>query len=459
MYINIQKSLSGLVIACMTIIAQATVIDSFQTQQTTDTNAFAAASETITGNRLFAVDGPSATATLGAGQMQCQLSSTDDEDSICSTAYNAGSGFVDLTESGQNSGIRVVVSELMGDVELAIQLTDQSDISAGTLIDLSPGNNEITFSELFGITGTPDYARIKGILIGYAPLDSGQNTRFTIDLIETLTGDGSNGNGNGTPPINLNGRYSGSFFDPDRNGEGIQLVALPDNQTVTVSWYTYLNGNQVWLVGAGNMSQNPATIDLRITDGADYGAGFNPSDVNRRPWGTLTMSWVDCNTLDLQARTTLADYQDLDLRMTRIVRGDCMQIDQGNTTTQDAMTFESTGSYFDPARNGEGMQLTIEANGQSVAASWYTYFNGEQIWLAGTGSRSQDQVMIDATITNGADFGDAFEADDVVRTPWGLWQINFVDCNNIELVASPSLPDYESITIAMTKVAGQISCS
>jgi hypothetical protein len=63
-----------------------------------------------------------------------------------------------------------------------------------------------------------------------------------------------------------------------------------------LTWYTYLNGEQVWLIGTGVQSGNTIAFDdLVITSGAEFGPDFDPADVVREPWGSLVLEYSDCN--------------------------------------------------------------------------------------------------------------------------------------------------------------------
>ncbi|NIM70631.1 MAG: hypothetical protein GTN86_08405 [Xanthomonadales bacterium] len=78
-----------------------------------------------------------------------------------------------------------------------------------------------------------------------------------------------------------------------RDGEGW----LIDNGPLGffAALYTYdPMGNQAYLVGLGQPSGTMVTVDLVITDGATFGTGFNPNDVNRPAWGTAKFTFTSC---------------------------------------------------------------------------------------------------------------------------------------------------------------------
>ena len=93
---------------------------------------------------------------------------------------------------------------------------------------------------------------------------------------------------------------SGSWYDPQRNGEGFVVQIIPGGSAL-VTWFTYPpegeDSQQAWLIGQGTVSGNKITIDqMQRPVGAKFGAGFDPNDVVREDWGSLTLIFNDCNT-------------------------------------------------------------------------------------------------------------------------------------------------------------------
>ncbi|ADJ27124.1 spondin domain-containing protein [Nitrosococcus watsonii] len=135
---------------------------------------------------------------------------------------------------------------------------------------------------------------------------------FTAENVATLmagnfyinvhSGDFPGGEIRGQVAAPLKGSFSGSWFNPDRSGEGFLLEATnSDDPTLVATWFTYPpssdSGAQAWLVGSGPIRLNESTItNTVITEGAVFGDGFDPSAVNRTPWGTLKFTFTSCTT-------------------------------------------------------------------------------------------------------------------------------------------------------------------
>jgi hypothetical protein len=114
---------------------------------------------------------------------------------------------------------------------------------------------------------------------------------------------------------------------------------------------------------------------------------------------------------------------------------------------------EIPGNYYLPSRNGEGCQLTLERDGVTFILTCYFYNNGEQFWLIGVGLLANGQIIFpDMTITAGADYGEDFNPDDVVRISWGAVIMTWGDCNNAELELFPVLAGFEQLTLQLTHV-------
>ena len=134
--------------------------------------------------------------------------------------------------------------------------------------------------------------------------------------------------------------YSGTWFDPEANGEGFVIEVLPDDRAV-VYWFTYAaddSGEQAWLMGNGQIdlnisaiSSNPQPPTLLIDPillpvGATYGPDFDPADVERIDWGWLEIQFHDENTGHVFFGSMLEAYDSGDFpiqRLTRPMLADC----------------------------------------------------------------------------------------------------------------------------------------
>lgn len=110
---------------------------------------------------------------------------------------------------------------------------------------------------------------------------------------------------------------TGTWFDPDRSGQGLTVEAIAGN-LLSIGWFTYAPaGGQAWISGAGAWSGNRATIDAVLTGGARFMPNFNPAEVTRTPWGRITLTFDDCNNGRLEWNSTLAGWGSGSMRLVR----------------------------------------------------------------------------------------------------------------------------------------------
>lgn len=111
----------------------------------------------------------------------------------------------------------------------------------------------------------------------------------------------------------------------------------------------------------------------------------------------------------------------------------------GGSTGDQTLAGRLNGTYFDPARSGEGIMIDffdIGASSKGVFVSWYTYDDaGNPLWLVGNTEVAPNgtQVDIPLIVTTGGRFGPLFRAENVRRTPWGTLNIRFPTCGSAVL--------------------------
>jgi hypothetical protein len=91
------------------------------------------------------------------------------------------------------------------------------------------------------------------------------------------------------------GQFSGSWYDPEHDGEGYVLEVLADGRAV-VYWFSYdTEGNRRWFFGLGGIENGKLVFeDMQTTSGARFGDAFKPADVSADPWGSLELD-LECS--------------------------------------------------------------------------------------------------------------------------------------------------------------------
>jgi len=118
----------------------------------------------------------------------------------------------------------------------------------------------------------------------------------------------------------ISGKLSGSYYDPARNGEGVlvEVGRLGTRKTMFLTWYTYSGGAQRWVAGNIDFAGGATaiTIPLITTTGGQFGAAFNPSQVQVSNFGSATVTFPTCTTMRFQwsesgGQSGLYNYQRL----------------------------------------------------------------------------------------------------------------------------------------------------
>lgn len=94
---------------------------------------------------------------------------------------------------------------------------------------------------------------------------------------------------------------SGNFFNPERDGEGIVIQWLAQGDPLVI-WYTFgTDSNQLWMISDGAEVDGDTVTAQMIypAEATAFGPNFDPSEISLEPWGTLTVEYTDCDTIEL----------------------------------------------------------------------------------------------------------------------------------------------------------------
>ncbi|GAB4188950.1 MAG: hypothetical protein Tsb002_15600 [Wenzhouxiangellaceae bacterium] len=228
------------------------------------------------------------------------------------------------------------------------------------------------------------------------------------------------------------GLTGGWWFGPRRDGQGVGLEILPGNR-VQMVWATHDNqGQQMWLYGVGQAVRNRVEIDLVQPVGGQFGADFNPDDVEKLPWGKVEIAFRSCERADLFYNSPEFGSSGLVLfRQTSVDGLDC------GDATASQLAQRWTGSWFDPTHNGEGlmMHVTPTSQGPRLSSLWMTYHrDGRQAYLYGSAPVNGNGVInFDRIIRPvGLRFSTVTGQPPLV-IPWGQYQLASPECDRAEL--------------------------
>ncbi|MEM9183437.1 MAG: integrin alpha [Pseudomonadota bacterium] len=252
-------------------------------------------------------------------------------------------------------------------------------------------------------------------------------------------------NGQGGSLAGLVGADSRAWYDPQRAGEGImvEVGTLDGGPSLFVTWYTHVGGEQLWLA-AGPVSLEPdqteVTMDLLSTSGGSFGADFDADAVAFDVWGSVTFTRVACDQLlwRYQGPPEIGggQRQFLPLLSDLLQQPGCTENSDAKGAAGAGLGAGSAGAWWDPARAGEGVVVDLETRGAqpTLFFSWFTYHDGAQRWLVGSAPfdpASGSVETLSLVEPAGAQFGAAFNPQDVFNRPWGQATLSFSACDGL----------------------------
>lgn len=95
--------------------------------------------------------------------------------------------------------------------------------------------------------------------------------------------------------FNISSGISGSWYDRSNPGQGFNVEVLEGNHIV-VYWYSYDQGEPLWLSGSGTYQGNVATVDLFYVQAGFFGADHQSNLVTRQAFGSTIFTFDNCNS-------------------------------------------------------------------------------------------------------------------------------------------------------------------
>ena len=147
----------------------------------------------------------------------------------------------------------------------------------------------------------------------------------------------------------LDPTHSGSWYDPTKSGHGFSLEIFSNTRAI-MFWYTYDNaGEPLYLYADGVISGDSITFTGYYFAGMPFGT-FDPAANVRQTWGTMSMTFLDCDTATFTYASTLTGTAHAPTgsgtinlkRLVGIKGSPCRRAGAGHWT----------GRHFDPTLNG-----------------------------------------------------------------------------------------------------------
>jgi len=256
-------------------------------------------------------------------------------------------------------------------------------------------------------------------------------------------------------PAELTPGHSSAFFNSLRNGEGQYVEMLSANLALVYTFTHRPDGSgPMWFIGVGYVLGNSIVIDqLLRPSGTSFGDAFDTADIVNNFVGGQSMVFNDCEAGGAGGNVAFSGNfdQNIEALITRAGRLSNI-LGCGDITPHPNAGL--SGSYFLPARNGEGIVVQWLPNGQ-VLVIFFTYdLNGDQQWVLGIGDSDGFSVTMDAVYASGnTEWGSDYDPDDVALTPWGTFELNWTECGGVEFIYNSTVNGYGSATRDYTRLS------
>ena len=116
---------------------------------------------------------------------------------------------------------------------------------------------------------------------------------------------------------------SGTYYNPDQSGHGVMLEVLGENaDSMAITWFTYNDNKQFWLLATGAVSGTQANLSAIYTNGSDFPPMFD-SEINETvEWGSFNLSKVDNDNiqLDWNPNSEHADFGSGSINLQRLTK-------------------------------------------------------------------------------------------------------------------------------------------
>lgn len=209
------------------------------------------------------------------------------------------------------------------------------------------------------------------------------------------------GSGGPVDSPSVNSKSAGLWTVDGVNNQGVSIEILNDDRVV---FYAQVNhgGDMLWLFGYGEFNNNMIdVVDVYRASGADFGQGFNPSDVEIERLGSAMMTLSACHQAELLVDLSGISTEAYQLtKSVEVIGNEC-----ANSTK--VLPNGISGSWFDPSRNGEGFSVIMfkDNNETKAHVSWYTYDQGQPLTLTGIAEVNGQTLTVNELHSfSGADF-------------------------------------------------------
>jgi hypothetical protein len=239
---------------------------------------------------------------------------------------------------------------------------------------------------------------------------------------------------------------SGSWFSPQRTGEGLSLMLLASGQPLVYAFTYDPQGRQQWYFEVGRRDDLFLDWPNLLETRGDFGSGLRLLEgqpalrsaarlrLDRLSDGELLMERVyfdysDCPSFN--GTVSIAGSEPIPCPFSpfsdRIEQIQLSRLAGSRCDNQQPQQWIS-GAWFDPSRSGEGFVVEVIEDGRGVVY-WFTYSaagSGRQAWFTADGSFDGNTLHIENLLQPiGARSGTGFDASQLELRDWGRLTLEF----------------------------------
>ena len=249
---------------------------------------------------------------------------------------------------------------------------------------------------------------------------------------------------------------SGAWYEVSQSGHGFitEVLNQGDSLQFAVTWFTYLNGEPVWLFGVGPIVDGKARVPLLISRGPGFPPDYQPDALVFEPWGESNFEFNSSGSGKVSWTTEHPGFGPGQLDLTRLARLGDINLDDFDR----GMRACASGSWYAPAQNGHGIQAQVlDVDGaRQLLIAWYVYANGKQTWLTGLGPIVGNRAVVELRLTSGGQFPPNFDPVAVQSQPWGRAEFNLLDSHHMAMSWESDLAGFSSGGLELERLTGHL---
>ena len=154
-----------------------------------------------------------------------------------------------------------------------------------------------------------------GQLAWSSQLPEYNNGSISIKKITTISSDNST--------TGINTCQSGTYYNVQQSGHGFMVEVIPkanDSTQMILTWFTYHQGKQYWIVAVGEVHGDTAILDATVSNGSSFPPDFNADDITRNDWGSITFQKIDDDNAVISWNPVLDGFNSASINVSRITQ-------------------------------------------------------------------------------------------------------------------------------------------